>query len=115
MHKDCKVRWLIGRGVAERNESGRVTRFIGTGTDITERKRMEHALAESEERFRRTFENAAVGMILTDINGKFLEYNRRFCEFLGYSVGELRLLRVRVHGSGRGRVASRKPEERRVR
>src|SRR5262249_42214009 len=39
--------------------------------------------------FRRTFENAAVGMILTDLDGRFLEYNARFCEFLGYAREEL--------------------------
>jgi PAS domain S-box-containing protein len=89
MHSDGKVRWLTGRGVVVRNANGRVTRFIGMSIDITDRKLMERALGESEERFRRTFENAAVGMILTDINGKFLEHNRGFCEFLGYSPAEL--------------------------
>jgi two-component system sensor histidine kinase/response regulator len=88
-HKDQTARWLLGRGVVLRNENGSVTRFIGTALDITDRKLIERALSESEERFRRTFENAAVGMILTDLEGKFLEYNRRFCEFLGYSAEEL--------------------------
>jgi two-component system, sensor histidine kinase and response regulator len=88
-YEDGTARWLLGRGVVMRNESGRVTRFIGTAIDITDRKLIERALADSEERFRRTFENAAVGMILTDLEGKFLEYNRRFCEFLGYASEDL--------------------------
>jgi PAS domain S-box-containing protein len=89
LHKDGTERWHLKRGVVARNADGRVTRFSGTSIDITDRKLMERALLESEERFRRTFQNAAVGMILTDINGKILEYNRRFCEFLGYSPAEL--------------------------
>jgi two-component system sensor histidine kinase/response regulator len=89
IHKDGKERWLTGRGVVVRDSNGRATRFIGMSIDITDRKQIERALLQSEERFRRTFENAAVGMILTDIDGTFLEYNRRFCEFLGYSREEL--------------------------
>src|SRR5882672_3059900 len=77
LHKDGTERWHLKRGVVARNANGRVTRFTGTSIDITDRRLMERALSESEERFRRTFENAAVGMILTDVNCKFLEYNRR--------------------------------------
>jgi two-component system sensor histidine kinase/response regulator len=69
--------------------NGRATRFAGAGIDITDRQSTERALLESEERFRRTFENAAVGMLLTDLEGRCLEYNARFCEFLGYSRQEL--------------------------
>jgi two-component system, sensor histidine kinase and response regulator len=55
----------------------------------SDRRSAEEALRESEERFRRTFDNAAVGMIVTDLEGTFLESNARFCEFLGYSPDEL--------------------------
>jgi two-component system sensor histidine kinase/response regulator len=89
LHEDRKERWLLGRGVVMRDANGSVTRWIGAAVDMTDRKLVERALLESEERFRRTFENAAVGMILTDVDGKFLEHNRRFCEFLGYSTEEL--------------------------
>jgi PAS domain S-box-containing protein len=89
LHRDGTERWHLMRGVVERGANGRVTRFTGTSIDISDRKLMERELSDSEERFRRTFENAAVGMILTDIDGNLLEYNRRFCEFLGYSAEEL--------------------------
>jgi two-component system sensor histidine kinase/response regulator len=88
-HKDGKERWMLTRGVAIRDSLGRPIRLTGTTIDITDRKLAEHALRESEERFRGTFENAAVGMILTDLDGRFIEYNARFCEFLGYSRDEL--------------------------
>lgn len=89
LHKDGTERWHLTRGTAVRDPAGRATRFTGTSIDITDRKLAEHALQVSEERLRRTFENAAVSMILTDLDGYILEYNARFCEFLGYSRDEL--------------------------
>jgi PAS domain S-box-containing protein len=49
-----------------------------------EQSRAEQALRESEERFRGTFENAAVGMAHTDLHGRFLRVNQRFCRIVGY-------------------------------
>src|SRR5208283_3525471 len=57
--------------------------------DITDRKRAEEALRESEARFRGTFENAAVGIAHEDLAGHFLRFNQKFCAILGYSPEEL--------------------------
>ncbi|HWQ34158.1 MAG TPA: PAS domain S-box protein [Blastocatellia bacterium] len=57
--------------------------------DITERQRAEDALRENEERFRATFEQAAVGMTHLGLDGRFLLVNQKLCEFLGYSREEL--------------------------
>ena len=57
--------------------------------EIEEREKSVTALRESEERFRATFEQAAVGIAHIGIDGKFLRVNQKLCEFLGYEVKEL--------------------------
>jgi PAS domain S-box-containing protein len=57
--------------------------------DITERKKAEDTLRGSEERFRGTFENAAVGIAHTDLEGCWLRVNEKFCAILGYTREEL--------------------------
>jgi diguanylate cyclase (GGDEF)-like protein/PAS domain S-box-containing protein len=51
--------------------------------DITERKKSEMALAEAEDRFRTSFDEAPIGMILVDWTGHVLQANRAFCEIVG--------------------------------
>jgi PAS domain S-box-containing protein len=53
------------------------------------RRRAEEALRESEERFRGTFENAAVGIAHIDAESRCLRANRKMCELLGYPDAEL--------------------------
>lgn len=72
------------------NDAGRVTLIIAEGRRITERKRMEQALSESEEQFRVLFELATVGMAQVEpATGRFLSVNAKFCQITGYSADEL--------------------------
>lgn len=57
--------------------------------DITQRKKTETALKNSEERFRSIFEQAAVGIALLNMTGHFDSINQRGTEILGYSQAEL--------------------------
>src|SRR5262249_31940483 len=88
-HKDGSYRWMLSRGVAVRDAAGKPIRFVGSAVDITDRKRAEEALRESEERFRGTFENAAVGIAHTHPSGRFLRVNEKFCTIVGYPREEL--------------------------
>jgi PAS domain S-box-containing protein len=73
--------------------------FTGYLRDITEHKRNENALSEaharvarSEERWRSVFENSAIGVALTDLNGRFIATNPVYQEMLGYTGEELQKL-----------------------
>ena len=71
-------------------QGGRVVKVHGALQDITERKRMELELRESEERFRSIFEQAGVGVVEVDTStGRFLRVNGKFAELLGYTEQEL--------------------------
>src|SRR5215211_1881106 len=71
------------------DEEGRLINFVGVQNDVTERRRIEENLRESEERFRVTFEQAAVGVAQVGIDGRWLRVNRRMSEIVGYERGEL--------------------------
>ena len=64
---DGARRWLIARGEAPRDASGAIVQLRGTVQDITERKRTEEALRESEERLRLAQEAVHVGIFEWDI------------------------------------------------
>ncbi|MBW4681645.1 MAG: PAS domain S-box protein [Microcoleus vaginatus WJT46-NPBG5] len=82
-------RWLEVFARLSTDDSGELTGITGTLNDITERKQTEAALRESEERFRRAFEDVATGMALVGLDGGYLQVNRALCQILGYSELEL--------------------------
>jgi PAS domain S-box-containing protein len=92
-HHDGSYRTMLARGTAVRDATGKPIRFLGTLLDITNLKRAEGALRESEERFRGTFENAAVGITHTDLDGRWLRVNEKLAAILGYTVEEALRLR----------------------
>ena len=57
--------------------------------DISERRKAEQTLRDSEERFRNAFESAPFGMCLSALDGTFLQVNSALCEMLGYPEEEL--------------------------
>ncbi len=62
------------------------------GRDITERKRVENVLKESEERFRKIFEESPFSMLITAKNFEIVRANLSFCKLTGYDENELKLL-----------------------
>jgi PAS domain S-box-containing protein len=82
-------RWFKTRGVPIRDGDGNIVKWFGTCTDITDARQAQAELRASEERFRGTFENAAVGIAHTDLEGRFLRVNEKLCDILGYSREEL--------------------------
>src|SRR5436305_1821012 len=86
---DGTYRWFKTRGTPIRDSEGNIAKWFGTCTDITDLRQTEEALRASEERFRGTFENAAVGIAHRDATGRFLRVNEHFCAIVGYSREEL--------------------------
>jgi formate hydrogenlyase transcriptional activator len=72
--------------------SRRKTQNHAPSKDVTEHKSTEEALRQSEERWRSVFENSAIGVALTDLNGRFLATNPTFQKMLGYTESELQTL-----------------------
>ncbi|HSU83621.1 MAG TPA: PAS domain S-box protein, partial [Thermoanaerobaculia bacterium] len=87
--RDGVYRWFKTRGKPIRDSEGNIVKWFGTCTDITDLLEIEGALRASEERFRGTFENAAVGVAHRDATGRFLRVNEKFCAIVGYSREEL--------------------------
>src|SRR4051794_8636023 len=75
---DGSYRWMRSRAHPRRDAaSGQIIQWYGTTEDIDDRKRAVAALRESEERFRSTFEQAAVGMAEVGLDGRWLRINGR--------------------------------------
>lgn len=70
-------------------ENTRISGVCGISTDITELKQRERALQESQQRFQATFDFAAIGMALVDLDGYFIQVNAALCNIVGYPEAEL--------------------------
>lgn len=65
------------------------------GRDITERKNVENTLKESEDRFRKIFEESPYSILMTDKDFSILRANSSFCKFIGYDEEDLKILTFR--------------------
>jgi len=80
--------YLIGTASVLRDSKGNIVGAIESLRDITERKRMEEALARAEEKYRSIFENALEGIFQTTPEGRFLSVNPSLARILGYGSPE---------------------------
>jgi len=82
--------WILGQGmVSERDATGAPVRFIGTHTDIDERKQVEEALQESEKIHRHLLENVQVGIISHAADTSVLTCNTKASELLGLAINQM--------------------------
>ncbi len=89
LHKDGTYRWMLDELNVVRDKKGKPFECVGYWTDVTERKQINEALRESEQRFKSIFNTAAVSVAIVDTNGNVMDANEADCTFLGYPREEL--------------------------
>ncbi|HYA15116.1 MAG TPA: PAS domain S-box protein [Syntrophales bacterium] len=88
VRKDGIERWVRNTPVPRRDEQGRLQTYDGLIQDITDRKRAEKALQESEELYRVLAEKSFAGVYVVQ-NGKFCFLNSNAASYFGYTQDEL--------------------------
>jgi two-component system NtrC family sensor kinase len=89
IHKDGSITPVEMKVNLLRNSDGQPTGFLGVTRDITERKKAEEALRESQEELQAIFDNARDGIALFDLEGRLLKVNKRVVEVGGYTMDEV--------------------------
>jgi len=112
---DGSKRWVSTRGEAERDASGRIVRYRGTAQDITERRQVEEALRESEERFRRVVEHIGDALVVDDVAGHVVFANDRFLNLFGFRREELHNIKLEDYIAPEYRAQLRDRHDRRMR
>jgi PAS domain S-box-containing protein len=88
LHKNGSWRVLYATG-SNQLDNPFIAGIVVNSRDVTERKQVEEKLRESEERFRRIFEDSPLGIVTVAQNTGILKANKAFCEMLGYTEEEL--------------------------
>ncbi|MEN6317657.1 MAG: ABC transporter substrate binding protein [Syntrophaceae bacterium] len=83
-----KEAFLLGTAGALRNSKGDIVGSIMSIRDITDKRRVEEALVQAEEKYRSIYENAIEGIFQTTRKGRIIEANPAFAHILGYDSPE---------------------------
>ncbi|HSM82026.1 MAG TPA: PAS domain S-box protein, partial [Nodosilinea sp.] len=85
-HKDGSTVFVLSRAIHLKDADGQVVRMVGSHLDITDNKRQELALQQSEARYRNIIETTLEGVWMLDAEGKTTFVNQRMAEMLGYDI-----------------------------
>ena len=89
-HRDGTLRYLESNAVPIFDQKGNLQGFQGSDRDITERKKAEEMLRESEANYRQLFDNSPAGIYQINFkSGKFIKANDVFCEYAGCTQEEI--------------------------
>lgn len=83
--KDGNIIWTEQHNVGIYDETGQLIAIEGIARDVSERKQVEEALRQSEERYRELFENANDVIYVHDIKGRILSVNKAAERVFGYT------------------------------
>jgi PAS domain S-box-containing protein len=93
-HRDGHTISVLYNASVYRDPSGQALGVFAAARDVTQNKRTQAALRESEERLRALFDNAPVGIDELTASGDLVRVNPCFCEIVGYSADELHAMRL---------------------
>ena len=80
---DGSVHWLLGRAFVFQDQAGEPERLVGVNIDVSERKKTEFALQESERRFRAMIDALPAAIYTTDADGRLTHFNPAAVELSG--------------------------------
>jgi PAS domain S-box-containing protein len=86
---DASVRFVHEKCNHVRDETGKIVKSLGMVHDITERRKAEAELVESEKKYRRLYETSQDGIIARDLEGHLIDCNQAYSKMIGYSREEL--------------------------
>ena len=84
--RDGQAKWILSHGRIVRDGNGRAVRLIGTHTDITDRKRVEQALRESEQRYRTVTDASPVMVWMSGTDKLCYYFNKGWLDFVGRTL-----------------------------
>ncbi len=91
--KDGRIAQLETSGVPVLDETGNLSGYRGSDTDVTDRLKAHEELRQSEQKFRALHESMRDAFARTDLSGRIQEFNSAFQQMMGYSEAELHCLR----------------------
>ncbi len=87
--KDGTISWVMGHAVPEYNNSNEIIGYVGTITDITQRKIAENALRESEKIFSQLLEYSPVLVFFKDQEGRLIRLSKNFEKIIGLPLDSI--------------------------
>ncbi|MFZ4619420.1 MAG: PAS domain S-box protein [Bacteroidota bacterium] len=92
---DGSYRWVLDNGLPNYLPNGEFIGFLGSCIDITERKKTEEQLRESEQKFRSLFDNhSAIKMLIDAETGQIIDANKSAVAYYGWSHDELVSMKI---------------------
>jgi PAS domain-containing protein len=92
---DGTIKYVNSSGHPVLDGNGEFIEFIGTATDVTERKRAEEALRKSEAKSLCLVDSNIIGIFVWDFEGRILEANDEFIRMVNYDREDLASGRIR--------------------
>ncbi len=89
IRKDGEKRLIAWHNSIVKDTEGNIIGLFSSGEDISERKKSERKLRESEQKFRSVFESRLTGVLFWNAEGEILDANEAFLDIVGYSKDEI--------------------------